>query len=346
MSDFVIQPFRSHPLVRGGHAQTVVGAYLPDRHPPYRARRHHVRLDDGDQLVLHDDIPDTWQATDRSALLIHGLGGSHTSGYMQRIARKLNARGVRVFRMDLRGAGAGMGLARLPYHSGRSEDAQAALTAIASHLPHSPTTLVGFSLGANLSLKLLGELGQSTCGNLDSAMAVNPPMDLAACSRQIALRSNRFYDRYFVNVLVRQLAERTAVRPDAPAARFTRSPRSLWEFDDTFTSVVCGFGSADNYYRQASAAPHLEQIRLPTLILTAADDPMIPSRLFVDARVSPAVQVHIAEGGGHLGYIGRRGVDADTRWMDWRVVDWVASAPKVVPDKTPSTARGTVDRVS
>jgi predicted alpha/beta-fold hydrolase len=346
MSDFAIPPFRSHPLVRGGHAQTLAGAYLPGRHPPYRARRHHVRLDDGDQLVLHDDCPEAWQPGDRSTLLIHGLGGSHTSGYMQRIARKLNARGVRAFRMDLRGAGAGMGLARLPYHSGRAEDARAALEAIARHLPQSPTTLVGFSLGANLSLKLLGDPEHATCGNLDSAMAVNPPMDLAACSRQIALRSNRLYDRYFVNVLVRQLRERSALLPDAPVGKFARPPRTLWEFDDNFTAVVCGFDSADDYYARASAAPHLEKVRVPTLVMAAADDPMIPSRLFVDARVSPAVQVHIAEGGGHLGYIGRRGIDADTRWMDWRVVDWVTAGPKGVLDRTAAAARGAADRVS
>ena len=103
-------------------------------------------------------VREAWQPADRSALLIHGLGGCHDSGYMQRIAHKLNARGVRVFRMDLRGCGAGMGLARLPYHSGRSEDARAALAAIARICRNSPTTLVGFSLGANMSLKLLGEL--------------------------------------------------------------------------------------------------------------------------------------------------------------------------------------------
>ncbi len=118
-----------------GHAQTLAGVYLPAGRYPYRARQHRVALADGDQLVLHDDRPDAWQAGDRAALLIHGLAGCHTSGYMQRIAHKLSARGVRVFRMDLRGCGAGQGLARWPYHSGRTEDAVAALEAIARLRP-------------------------------------------------------------------------------------------------------------------------------------------------------------------------------------------------------------------
>ncbi len=174
-------------------------------------------LDDGDQIVLHDDCPDGWRPGDRAALLIHGLAGCHESGYMVRIAHKLHAAGVRAFRMDLRGCGAGAALARLPYHSGRSEDARAALVAIAELAGGSPTTLVGFSLGANIALKLLGELGQAKCGNLDSAMAVCPPIDLAACSRQIARGGNRLYDRHFVHLLLRQLRRRGAnCRAPAP----------------------------------------------------------------------------------------------------------------------------------
>ncbi len=98
-------------------------------------------------MILHDDCPDEWQPRDRVALMIHGLAGCHESGYMQRIAHKLSTRGVRVFRMDLRGCGAGQELASLPYHSGRSEDAVAALEEIAEIAPDSPVTLVGFSLG-------------------------------------------------------------------------------------------------------------------------------------------------------------------------------------------------------
>jgi predicted alpha/beta-fold hydrolase len=258
--------------------------------------------------------------------LIHGLAGCHTSGYMQRIADKLNRRGVRAFRMDLRGCGAGGHLARLPYHSGRSEDAAAALAELARLAPGSPVTLVGFSLGGNITLKLAGELGQRPCGGLDSVMAVCPPVDLAACSRQIQRRANRIYDRYFVRLLVAQIDQRQRLVAEAPAPAWQRPPRTLWEFDHGFTAVVCGFGTADNYYAQASSLPLLPQIRLPTLILAAADDPMIPPQPLAGAPLPPAVRLHMSAHGGHLGFVGRRGRDADRRWMDWRVVDWVMAA--------------------
>ena len=321
-------PFRPHPLLRGGHAQTVAGIFLPGGRYRYRARRHRVLLDDGDQIVLHDDCPPNWRPGDRVALLVHGLAGCHESRYMQRIAHKLAERGVRAFRMDLRGCGAGLELSRLPYHSGRSDDAAAAIRALARIAPNSPVTLIGFSMGGNITLKLAGELADSPCGNLDSTMAVCPPVDLAACSRQISKRSNRLYDRFFVRLLMRQASEHRRRLPDAPTLNFTRSPRSLWEFDNGYTAIVWGFGTADNYYSQAASLPLLAEIRLPTLILSARDDPMIPSDTLENASLPPAVRLHMSDRGGHLGFVGRRGVDADRRWMDWRVVDWVLATSR------------------
>jgi predicted alpha/beta-fold hydrolase len=322
--------FRPHPLLRSGHAQTLAGVYLPGHNYPYRAEQRIVRLADGDRVVLHDERTSAWKPGDRAALLIHGLAGCHTSGYMQRIAHKLSNRGVRVFRMDLRGCGAGHELASLPYHSGRSEDAAAALEEIARLAPRSPVTLVGFSLGGNIALKLAGELEDQPCAHLDSVMSVCPPADLAACSRQIQKRPNTLYDRYFVRRLLEQIEMRRHMLPPEQAAPFPKPPRNLWEFDNLFTAAICGFGTADNYYAQASSLPLLPRIKLPTLILASRDDPMIPPHALLNAALPPVVQLHMTDHGGHLGFVGRRGVDADRRWMDWRVVDWVLAADRVI----------------
>src|SRR5262249_16724822 len=142
---------------------------------------------------------------DRTALLIHGLVGSHLSPYMQRVAGKLNAHGIRTFRMDLRGCGAGAALARYPYHSGRSDDAAASVRKIAEVCPGSSTTLIGFSLGGNITLKLVGELPDELPPNLDSAVAVSPPIDLLHCVESLRRPLNRFYDRYFVRLLLTQV---------------------------------------------------------------------------------------------------------------------------------------------
>ncbi len=317
--------FRAHPLLRSGHLQTLAGVYFPGLLADYRATQHQVALPDGDRLVLHDDAPQDWPRGGPVALLLHGLGGCHQSVYMRRAAEKLTACGVRVFRMDLRGCGAGMELARLPYHSGRSTDAEAALLFLGTVCPGSPVALVGFSLGANIVLKLAGESAASPPENLASVMAVSPPANLSACSAWIGRWQNRGYDRYFARLLGQQLRERRDRVPDAVHVVFARRPKKLWEIDDWFTAPVCGFGTAANYYREASSAPLLPDVRLPTYILAAADDPLVPVHMLRELRLSSSTILRIAPRGGHLGFIGARSSDPDRRWLDWRVVEWVVA---------------------
>jgi predicted alpha/beta-fold hydrolase len=327
-------PFRPHPLLFGGHLQTLAGVYLPGPATAYRAVRHQVAVSDDDAVVLHDDCPAGWRPGDRTALLLHGLSGCHTSQYMQRIAAKLNDAGIRTFRKDLRGCGAGANLARLPYHSGRSDDAVAALRFIAELCPASPATIIGFSLGANIVLKLLGELGASQCSGLDSAVAISPPVDLKACSKNLSRWSNKIYDDHFVRSLWRTARSRAngngamdrSSKHRTGGFQFPqRRPRRLYDFDDVYTAPISGFRDAEHYYRMCSSGQFVPAIRLPTLVIAAADDPMIPVRLYDRVAWPADVQLHITTGGGHLGFIGRRGDDLDCRWMDWRVVEWIAA---------------------
>jgi predicted alpha/beta-fold hydrolase len=111
--------------------------------------------------------------------------------------------------------------------------------------------------------------------------------------------------------------------PDVEVPASYGRPRRLYEFDDQYTSRMTGFGSAAEYYLRCSAGQFLHQIEVPTLILTARDDPLVPVSSFDGVRLSPASRLHIAEGGGHLGYIAARSDDPDRRWMDWRVVEWL-----------------------
>jgi predicted alpha/beta-fold hydrolase len=318
-----IAEFSPHALLRTGHLQTLAGVFLPLPRVVEAAVQRVVELPDGDRIILHDESPPDWSVGGRTALLIHGLSGCHSSPYMVRIARKLCTRGVRSFRMDLRGCGAGLGLARLPYHSGRSEDAAAALRKIGELCPGSPTALIGFSLGGNIALKLLGESAHDLPDNLDRAVALCPPVDLLACVRTLGRGVNRLYDRHFVQALRQQVAALHRLIPDAPSLPAKRVPLGVFDFDEMFTAPVCGFGTALNYYRLCSSAQFVPEIRIPTQILAAGDDPLVPGEVFADLRLSPTVTLNVPRSGGHLGFISRRNGDADRHWMDWRVVEWV-----------------------
>ena len=318
--------FHPHALLRGGHAQTLAGAFLPWRRVAHSAVPRRVTLADGDVLVLHDDCPPDWQAGDRIAVLMHGLAGDHQSGYMVRVTARMAERGIRTFRLDLRGCGAGAGLARKPYHAGCSDDVRQVVEFLESICPESPICLIGFSLSGNIVLKYVGEAPEHLPATLERAMAVNPPIELRACVGELDRFSNRFYDRHFVRLLRRSVRNLQRRIPDVSIPGSYRHPRRLFEFDDQYTAPAVGFSGAEDYYAQCSAAQFLRHITVPTAILTARDDPLVPAACFQDARYSKSVTLHIADGGGHLGYVARSNADPDRRWMDWRIVEWVTQS--------------------
>lgn len=328
-----IPDFTPYWLFRDGHSQTLAGVYLPRTMPEETARQQIVTLADGDRIVLHDDQPPAWNPGDLTAVLVHGLAGSHASPYMRRIAGKLNAAGVRTFRVDLRTCGAGLTLARLPYHSGRSADVREALFEVTRLCPGSPLALLGFSMGANISLKLAGEAPDANPPALESVFAACPPVDLKRCVRHLQQGVGRLYDRYFAKLLLGHVNRWQAVVADAPRPDFPRIPRSIEEFDDMFTGPVCGYQGAADYYAESSAAQYVPAIRVPTLIVAAADDPMVSPQPLRDLDRPREVQLHLARGGGHMGFLSRPNGDPDRSWLDWRAVEWVLShgAPRRDP---------------
>ncbi|MGY8768952.1 MAG: YheT family hydrolase [Pirellulales bacterium] len=315
--------FRPHPLMKNPHVQTLLGAFWQGRWSDYQADQHQVQLPDGDALVLHDDCPETWTRGDRVAILVHGLGGCHQSNYMVRISEKLKQIGVRCFRLDLRGCGAGKQLASQPFHAGCSDDAAAAVQYLADHCPDSPCTIVGFSMGGNIILKLAGESGAETPGNLDSAFAVAPPVDLALCCDNMSQGLNRLYDKNFVRSLIRHVKAREITHPDPDGVFFEKRPAKIREFDSCFTAPLAGFDSVEDYYTRASAGPLLKDIRIPTHILTAADDPIVPIEIFSQFDLSDSISMQTAQHGGHLGFMASSKVVADRRWMDLQVIQWI-----------------------
>ncbi len=327
VDDLPFEPFEPHLLLWNGHMQTLAAAWLGDnRAPSPSSDEHRIQLADGDQLVIHDNQPADWQPTGPATVLLHGLCGSATSAYMARIADKLNQRGQRTFRVDMRGCGAGQDLAKRPYHAGRSDDLAAAVAYVRDLCPASPLHAVGFSLGGNILLKWLGEQHEASSGPVTRAIAVNPPIDLQRCTDHLTTACRGFYDRHFAKLLFQHVRETHHWRIQLPAAWSARRPRRLLEFDELFTAPRAGFASAADYYHHCSAARVIERINVPTLILSSRDDPLVPVGTLENQDWPECVRLHFAPRGGHLGYIGRSSSnDPDRNWMDWRVVDWLTS---------------------
>jgi hypothetical protein len=316
-------PFRPLAFLRNPHVQTLMGAYWPGRSCPPPQRRHQLVLPDGDALLLHENSPKDWRAGDPIALLIHGLTGCHASPHIRRMAGLLLARRVRTFRIDLRGAGAGVQLARQTYHAGRSEDIRAALNYLHSQSPASSLLLLGVSLGGNATLKLAAEAATDPVPGLARVAVLNPPIDLARCAELISAPRNRWYERHFVRDLVRCAILRHRHFPDLPTVSFPAN-LTLVGFDDVYTAPRNGFASAADYYRRASSFSLIPRIAVPTLILTARDDPFIAVEPFEELRVADNVEVRITPYGGHVGYVGWDGTGG-IRWGERRLVEWLTS---------------------
>jgi predicted alpha/beta-fold hydrolase len=296
--------FRPHPWLAGGHRQTVLG-YWVRRHLrwPGPAEDLVVDTEDGARLLLRA----SWQPgprEDRPALVIvHGLGGSDASAYVVSASLLAFARGWHVVRMNMRGSGDGEALCPLLYNAGLDTDLLAALGAVSAIAPRE--AVLGFSLGANLTLLALGRRRERLPAALSGAVAVCPPVDLSGCADALERADNRLYQAYFMRMLADGYRRRQERRPDLFERGRERGARTVREYDDRITAPYGGYGRASEYYSRSSSGPHLASIDRPTLLLAAEDDPMIPVDSVTRWPLSPAVVREVEPTGGHVGFVGR-----------------------------------------
>jgi len=213
------------------------------------------------------------------------------------------------------------------YHSGQTGDLLAVLRQIKSE---APVFLAGFSLGGNVVLKLAGELGESAHKLIAGVAAVSTPIDLAACARRLQAPSNFIYSQRFLKRLKERVRLKERLTPGLFALDGLDRVKSVYEFDDRFTALAFGFGTANNYYATQSANQFLERIRVPALIVQAKDDPLIPFAVYHHRAFSsnPFLRLVAVDHGGHLGFVSK----AQPRfWLDDVLVQWMTEVRNKVP---------------
>jgi len=297
--------FSPAPWLGGPHLQTIVASFL-------EAPKLDVPVEILDVPVAEGTAVRTLLARPgRSArgtvLLVHGMGGSAGSPPVLHTAAQALNRGWAVARMNLRNCGGTEALSRSLYNAGQWGDVSRVLEALeASRFPR-PFATVGFSLGGNLVL-LHGGVARDG-SPADAVAGVNPPVDLDACCRAMERPGNVIYQAHFTAVLCEQVRRVRELRPlPGPVAAAWRI-RTVRRFDRFFTAPDAGFPSAEAYYAACSAGPHLGRIRVPALVLSAADDPFVPVEMFDRFRRTTNGNLVFAHPrrGGHLGYWRPRG---------------------------------------
>ncbi len=237
-------------------------------------RRMRFEMADGTGDALIAELHRVPAATDRPlVVLIHGATGCAESAYMLASARYLLDLGYPVLRLNLRGCGPSQALCRELYHAGRSADLRRLFAALDATMTRHGIAAIGFSFGGNMLLKMLGELGAGA--RLRGAASVSAPIDLAQTVARLGRPRNRLYAKHLLRSLK---AETTAARGGLPdgLAKAVRRAQTITEFDETVSAPRFGFSTAADYYRKCSASAYLGEVRIPTLIIHAADDPWIP----------------------------------------------------------------------
>ncbi len=296
-------------------------------------RREALTAPDGDTLFV--DYLDAPAKEDAPFLLVlHGLEGSSNSVYAQGILALAARAGFRAAVLNFRFCARDpLDLHRcIPnerprlYHSGETSDFDFVARTLAARLGR-PLFVAGVSLGGNVLLKWLGEnAGDPTVA---AAATLSVPFDLAAGDRYMASFPSNLYVRAFVKTLTAKAANLARRFPEA-AARIdlSRARRAFTfrEFDDAATAPLHGFADADDYYARSSSLPLLASIVVPTLCLSALDDPFVPAETVERARraASPAVQFLVTEKGGHAGWIAARGLKP-VFWGEERAVEFLTA---------------------
>lgn len=315
-SQFIFKPF---PLFVGCHIQTIVASFLTLSQKIESLTRF-VHLPDGERMTCEVTTPTYWKPEDPTIIMVHGLCGSHLSPYLIRIAKKLDKSSIRTIRINLRGCGTGRGHAKKMYHVDCSDDIWHVLKEIKRDTPDSPLTLMGFSLGGNIILKMVGERGEEAGKILTHIIAINPPIDMYSSAERLS--RNKIYERYFMRSLRSDVLFCHHHFEDLPPIQIP-TEMTLLEFNEFYIAPQSGYLSAKDYYRASSSGRLIREITLNCHILFAKDDPIVDYSVIESIKVPDNVEVLITDQGGHLGYLGTLKEKGGFRWMDSMIIRWI-----------------------
>lgn len=256
-----------------------------------------------------------------TVLVLHGLAGSVESPHVAGLLAACRDRGWRAVAFHFRGCGRAPNRSTIGYHSGKSDDPRFVLRLLRQRCP-GPVAAVGFSLGANVLLKLLGEDGPDA--PVDAAAAVSPPLLLDRCADRLERGFSRLYQR----VLLDRLRDYVRARAAAGVPLDTSvlpGLRTFRDFDDAITAPLHGFADSADYYRRVSSRRFLPDIAVPTLVVHALDDPFFtPDVVPGPDEVPDCVRFEVASRGGHVGFVEGRLPGYGRYHVDRRVPDFLA----------------------
>jgi len=291
--------YKAPPLLGASHLQTTLPT-LFRRVNGVEYRRERIDTPDGDFIDL-DYSP---VGSDRAVIVSHGLEGNSNRAYMKGMIRAFNRRGWDGVAFNFRGCSGEPNRRPETYHSGKTGDLHTVINHVLSSGRYRKLCLVGFSLGANLTLKYAGERGAGIFPQITSAIGISAPCDLLSSSVELHKMKNYVYAKRFLTTLVGKMKEKERLMPEGITRDYS-SIKTLRDFDNAFTAPLNGFADAMYYWRRCSSRQFLKDAAIPTLIINAKDDPILGPECFPreEARANPLLYLYAPDRGGHVGFI-------------------------------------------
>jgi len=282
--------------------------------------RQRIRTPDDDFL----DLDRSSVGANRVAVLAHGLEGNSTRPYMLGMVRALNRCGWDAVVWNFRGCSGEPNRKLRFYHSGDTQDLQTVLTHVLQQGGYEKSAVIGFSLGENVILKYLGEQALQLNPAIRAVVVFSVPCDLAAGAMKMARPENAVYMKRFMRLLHGKILEKMQMFPGEIDDRGFSRMRTFKDFDERYTAPLHGFKSAADYWEKASSKPLLPRIAVPTLLVSALDDPFLtsPCYPYQQALANPHLFLETPKAGGHVGFVSfRRGGEY---WSESRAIEFLS----------------------
>ena len=300
------------------HLQTLWATFFRSI-PEVDLSTERVELKDGDFI----DLAMTPLAGKPIVIILHGLEGSLKSPYVKPLIKHLDKEGYGVCFMHFRGCSDELNRLPRSYHSGDSSDLHFIIDYLQDQYQQNPFAIIGFSLGGNVLLKWLGELGD--VAPTTTAIAVSVPFQLEHAGDRLENSFSRVYQKHLISACQQKYQQKFESQTSPLGETLdVKKLDTFYTFDNQVTAPLHGFKGADDYYQQCSSRQFLKHIEKPTLVLHAIDDPFMWEKTIPDEdELSPSVVLELSETGGHVGFVAGTHPFNIEYWVDKRIMEWL-----------------------
>lgn len=257
-------------FLKNGHIQSIYPSLFRKLEANFY-HRERITTSDDDFLDLD------WSRTgnDHLVILSHGLEGNSKRSYILGMAKSLNQNGWDTLSWNFRSCSGELNKQLRFYHSGATDDLHQVITHVLENTQYKSISLVGYSMGGNITLLYLGKQGSALHPKIQRAVCFSVPCDLASSSKQLGRFSNKIYMNHFLTSLKKKLQAKSKLYPKFISLKDYSKIKTFTQYDDRYTAPIHGFQSAADYYQSCSSRPWLPHIPIPTLLVNALNDPFL-----------------------------------------------------------------------